>query len=402
MRIDDWIVYSAVGAIVWFFVSMRNNQKEQIRKLESQVDSINSERLVAIKNQAIAENGSHSAKSALASAIEQRDRSEQFSREVLSSIRKESALLPSVVSLLKEVESQIDFSQSRYLRTKSRPAVKAAEALDEARKELRESKALSRALENQVSLYEANVPWLKSLLDYSLDDINKGLAIAVKEQSAVKSEDADRIHLSEAEWASLSRIDRSQLALNRYFETRHKNAWLAGVAYERYVGAWYEEEGFSVIYNGAISGKEDQGIDLICTRDSIVVLVQCKRLSPTKEIPVRENVVAQIYGASLFYAHKNAIDITCTIPTICTNYKLSDTAKEFASALNVHVVEGESFKKYAAIKCNNKGSEKIYHLPFDQQYDKIHINKSLGDCYVSTVKEAESLGFRRAYKWSGT
>jgi len=402
VRIDDWIVYSAVGAIVWFFVSMRNNQKEQIRKLESQVDSINSERLVAIKNQAIAENGSHSAKSALASAIEQRDRSEQFSREVLSSIRKESALLPSVVSLLKEVESQIDFSQSRYLRTKSRPAVKAAEALDEARKELRESKALSRALENQVSLYEANVPWLKSLLDYSLDDINKGLAIAVKEQSAVKSEDADRIHLSEAEWASLSRIDRSQLALNRYFETRHKNAWLAGVAYERYVGAWYEEEGFSVIYNGAISGKEDQGIDLICTRDSIVVLVQCKRLSPTKEIPVRENVVAQIYGASLFYAHKNAIDITCTIPTICTNYKLSDTAKEFASALNVHVVEGESFKKYAAIKCNNKGSEKIYHLPFDQQYDKIHINKSLGDCYVSTVKEAESLGFRRAYKWSGT
>ncbi|WP_439794691.1 sunset domain-containing protein [Turicimonas muris] len=41
---------------------------------------------------------------------------------------------------------------------------------------------------------------------------------------------------------------------------------------------------------------------------------------------------------------------------------------------------------------------KIYHLPFDQQYDKTRIDKP-GEYWVKTVKEAEKLGFRRAYRW---
>lgn len=43
---------------------------------------------------------------------------------------------------------------------------------------------------------------------------------------------------------------------------------------------------------------------------------------------------------------------------------------------------------------------KIYHLPFDQQYDNVKINKP-GECFAFTVKEAEGKGFRRAYKWFG-
>ena len=44
--------------------------------------------------------------------------------------------------------------------------------------------------------------------------------------------------------------------------------------------------------------------------------------------------------------------------------------------------------------------EKIYHLPMDQQYDKIVIDGK-DERYVSTVEEAERLGFRRAYRWKG-
>lgn len=44
---------------------------------------------------------------------------------------------------------------------------------------------------------------------------------------------------------------------------------------------------------------------------------------------------------------------------------------------------------------------KIYHLPFDQQYDKVKIEKNKGEFYCSTVQEAEKAGFRRAYRWKG-
>ena len=53
-------------------------------------------------------------------------------------------------------------------------------------------------------------------------------------------------------------------------------------------------------------------------------------------------------------------------------------------------------------QCNiGKQGEKIYHLPFDQQYDKILIDKQ-GEFFAHTVKEAEEKGFRRAFRWSGT
>ena len=52
------------------------------------------------------------------------------------------------------------------------------------------------------------------------------------------------------------------------------------------------------------------------------------------------------------------------------------------------------------IKCNiSKTGEKIYHLPFDQQYDRVEISPNKGECYVYTVKEAEDRGFRRAFRW---
>lgn len=43
---------------------------------------------------------------------------------------------------------------------------------------------------------------------------------------------------------------------------------------------------------------------------------------------------------------------------------------------------------------------KIYHLPFDQQYDATKIN-SAGEFMATTIAEAENAGFRRAHKWFG-
>ena len=92
-----------------------------------------------------------------------------------------------------------------------------------------------------------------------------------------------------------------------------------------------------------------------------------------------------------------------TKATFVTSTKLSEKAKEFAKALQVQVLEGFPFQRYPSIKCNigRQTGEKIYHLPFDQQYDTTLIEEERNECYVETVAEAETLGFRRALKWRG-
>lgn len=61
-------------------------------------------------------------------------------------------------------------------------------------------------------------------------------------------------------------------------------------------------------------------------------------------------------------------------------------------------------KSYPCIKCNisKVDGERIYHLPFDQQYNHTKIEPKTGELYVATVKEAELNRFRRAWRWKGT
>ncbi len=38
---------------------------------------------------------------------------------------------------------------------------------------------------------------------------------------------------------------------------------------------------------------------------------------------------------------------------------------------------------------------------FDQRYDRTLVEEERNECYVGTIKEAEALGFRRAFRWRG-
>lgn len=335
---------------------------------------------------------------------EDRDNILSINENVILKIKSESIFLPSVVSWMDKIQETIDTRDSDWLISKKQPAIKAHEAVKQAKKEAREWRRKAQALESQINLYEAQVPWIVESIDYSLDEINEGLRIAESEKLSTKTgDDPARIYIAASEWEGLSPLRRSEISLERYFETRQKSAWLAGVMYERFVGHMMEMDGFSVIYHGAINGVNDLGIDLIGEKEGLYKIVQCKRLSPIKGIPVRENVVAQIYGASLVFAQRKNIPFKKIRPTIVTSYDLSVEAREFASILKVEYFEMVELQKYPCIKCNiAKNGEKIYHLPFDQQYDSVKINKKDGDMYVMNPEEAEAAGFRRAYRWSGS
>ena len=78
-------------------------------------------------------------------------------------------------------------------------------------------------------------------------------------------------------------------------------------------------------------------------------------------------------------------------------------ARDFAKEFDIELHEECDLERYPCIKGNigRRGKEKIYHLPFDQQYDTIKIELDRDEEFFMTVKEAEEKGYRRAWRWRG-
>jgi hypothetical protein len=95
-------------------------------------------------------------------------------------------------------------------------------------------------------------------------------------------------------------------------------------------------------------------------------------------------------------------DDSSVTPVFATTTALSPDALAVSQHLGV-VVRHEELKRYPMIKCNINATtqERIYHLPFDQQYDRVIIGNVPGEFYAETVAEAESASFRRAFRWRG-
>ena len=196
----------------------------------------------------------------------------------------------------------------------------------------------------------------------------------------------------------MSSVERLQLALDRYSK-RQKSNWQIGIEYERYVGYCYEKKGYRVRYNGAMEGLEDMGRDLIVSRNKSMFVIQCKRWAVEKTI--HEKHIFQLFGTTILqkleHPNYNVGGLFVTTTT------LSDLAKSCAEYLHITVIESFPLKAYPLIKCNiSKNGDKIYHLPFDQQYDRVIIDPDDGDFYASTVEEAETKGFRHAWRWTGS
>ncbi len=125
--------------------------------------------------------------------------------------------------------------------------------------------------------------------------------------------------------------------------------------------------------------------------------LQCKFWSSGKLI--HEKYIAQLYGSAIEYEiseESYSLFNRKVIPVFITNIELSETAKRFAERLGV-IVAKWNMGEYPRIKCNINNGRKIYHLPFDQQYDRTKI-KNDGEFYAFNVNEAISAGFIRAKK----
>lgn len=314
---------------------------------------------------------------------------------------KDFPLISEIIADLKVAKEETLIYQLIH---KPNPALKAADVLKKVKSEKKEIIKELYTLKYKLSHYEKLIPWIAELEDEPI--ISKTEYFNPDYQK----DDAAGYWLSPEEYASLSDIEKYQRALDRYMK-RNKSPQEIGRDYERFIGYLYEKDGFDVFYQGIFDGLEDLGRDLICKKDDQVLIVQCKCWAQHKTI--HEKHINQLFGTTVMYylTHINKdgslnefyelLKEERIIPLFVTSTQYSETALAFAKSLGVRC-RTEKLGSYPIIKCNvNKSSkEKIYHLPFDQLYDRVQI-KTNDEFYVMNVSDAEKNGFRRAMRWQG-
>ena len=73
----------------------------------------------------------------------------------------------------------------------------------------------------------------------------------------------------------------------------------------------------------------------------------------------------------------------------------TQTAKDVAKKLNIQHRYIKLDKNYPMIKCNiNRRGKKLFFLPFDKLYDKVHIDINNQEFYTDNISECLKKGFR--------
>lgn len=313
-----------------------------------------------------------------------------------STTKEKSSGYPTLHESIDYFHSLVDKNLADELIIKSHPAYRAAEEVKEQSKRRRDAEKKQKITQSIIEFYENLEP---SLIDYKNEEFGN-MDEMLKEWTDEEKQDPVSYFLSKEEYRNLSVTDKNQLALDRYWKRPHSK-WQIGIMYERYIGYLYEMQGYDVNYHGIEKRKEDLGRDLIAQKGNEVVVIQCKYWNQFRK--VFENEIFQFFG-TVFQYRKTFKDKKVT-GIFYTTTSTSDLAREFAKELGITLKENYKMdKSYPCIKCNisKVDGERIYHLPFDQQYNHTKIEPKTGELYVATVKEAELNRFRRAWRWKGT
>lgn len=295
-----------------------------------------------------------------------------------------------LLDLIMLYDKRQDEELTGVLLSKKNPAPKAADIVRKETQRRREAEYQCRQAQCLLGYYRNLFPSIEDDIEESFDPI----------ELAPEREDEDIAsrYLSKDEYRQLSSAERNQRALDRFWE-RNKSKRLIGKLYEQYIGYIYEQKGYQVEYFGITEGLSDLGRDLICNKGKSILLIQCKNWSQTKTI--YEKHIFQFFGTMFQFAKTSPGKSVKGVFYTATS--LSEVARSFAMEFKIELHEDFPLKRYPMIKCNvSRNGEGIYHLPFDLQYDNTKINPKDGDRYCMTVAEAESAGFRRAYRWHGT
>ena len=318
--------------------------------------------------------------------------------EFLESTKSNLTAIPYMAGIMADYETygiehlakELDWGESVERLTK-------VKSIRDIRKDAQAMVQKNKEAQYQLAYLIQMYPVLEEVIDAEFN------SLPIIKVSELSEHDSVRDYLSKEEYSALSVSERNQLALDRYIHSSSRSKWQIGRDYELFVGYKYTQKGYQVDYFGSYMGLEDLGRDLIAKKGDQILIIQCKYWSSKKQI--HENHIHQLFGTITSYCFENNCDSSKIKGLLVTNIELSEKAKQFASYLNIQYVENFETGEFPRIKCNigrdeNGEPTKIYHLPFDQQYDSTKIEKG-GEFYAWTVSEAEEAGFRRAFRWFG-
>lgn len=384
---SGFVVFLGIGGLIgvyWLFTTMVDNAVErQMTKRKSEIDTKERNERAQTAKLAEQERAQNTAlfnqrRAELTAMSKAFDTSYIAGRTWLANFVAEAFQAP-------------DEAIARTLELKKNPAHKAA---DEVRRIGREKKDIVLRLKQVEYILKTYHEYYPVLEQYHDDILNENATLNLDDEDA----ESDRVsrYISQEEYDRLKPVERNQLALEKW-KARPKSSVEIGRMYERYLGHLYEIDGWTVSYFGANEGLEDMGRDLICIKGSVMHVVQAKYWAKHKTL--HEKHIFQLYGTTvLLPLTRPDLKNVRVKPVFAATTKLSPTAEFAAKQLGVEVRSLDMSKDYPLIKCNVNGKSKIYHLPFDQQYDRVRIDPARGETYVRTTQEAEKLGFRRAMR----
>lgn len=403
---EVWLIVVGVIAVLWFFgwlnsrLSELRSQAEKYVQLKPRLDNLDSYKAELDTRGAELESG------------ELRVGISKAALKIL--YQEKTAGFPWLAKAYDDYFSLADEQIANDLINKPHPALKAAEEHRQIAKERREAEKAARVANYLLDYCRYLAPWLDEYIGLEateLDEIIKEIHSAWEKKEKEFDEEVRRHYGPKYE--GLTPTEKLQKRLDWYWERPNKSDWQIGRDYERYIGYLYEVKGWKVNYHGK-KGFEDLGRDLICRKNGMAEIIQCKRWAQEKVI--HEKHIYYLFGTTVEYYLENCagegdlqlslfpelIQKRNVIPKLIATTQLSDKAVQVARVLGVQI-ENIPFQPYPSVKCNiaRRTGEKIYHLPFDQQYDTAIIEEERLECYAWTIAEAESKGFRHAYRWIG-
>ncbi|OCL90917.1 restriction endonuclease [Aliarcobacter thereius] len=116
-----------------------------------------------------------------------------------------------------------------------------------------------------------------------------------------------------------------------------------GKEYEKYVAGHFKIDGYEIFLNGIKNGVRDKGIDIICTKDNELILIQCKNWKADTKYKINHEKLKAFVGSCTEYVNQNKLfDKNIKLKFITSNYILDKSGEHFineSKTLQYQVIE---------------------------------------------------------------
>jgi HJR/Mrr/RecB family endonuclease len=114
------------------------------------------------------------------------------------------------------------------------------------------------------------------------------------------------------------------------FKNHLRTASNKGKEFEEFVAGHFKLDGYEIRLNGIKEGKKDKGIDIICTKDEELILIQCKNWKEDSKYKINHEKLKAFVGCCTEYVNENKLfDKNIKLKFITSNYILDESGKKF-------------------------------------------------------------------------